>query len=58
MTDNLAHTNAEVLRAGLEERVLRRLSALLSEGSSSGLLGLAGLGGLVIETRNISDYST
>ena len=49
-------TNAEVLRARLEEGVLLGLAGLAGEGRSSGLL--SGLGGLrlVIET-NISDMN-
>ena len=48
------HTNTEVLRRSLEERVLSRLGGLAGEGRSSGLLAFGGLGGLVIETRYIS----
>jgi hypothetical protein len=52
-------TNAKVLRTGLEERVLRCLGALGSKRGRSGLLaGLGSFGGLVIETRCISDGST
>ena len=53
----IIHTDTEVLRARLEERVLLGLGAFAgAEGSGGGLLARSfGAFGLVIETRYISD---
>ena len=47
----MQHTDTEVLRLGLEERVFLDLASLRAEGVGSGLLaGLGSFGRLVIET--------
>ena len=51
--DRQVRTNTEVLRGGLEERVLSDLGGLAREGSGSGLpSGTFGGLGLVIETKS------
>ena len=54
MKTRFLRTDAEVLRAGLEERVLLSLGTLTRARGRRNLLA-SGLGGLVIETSIISD---
>ena len=51
----MQHTDTEVLRLGLEERVFLDLASLRAEGVGSGLLASLGrFGRLVIETDTLA----
>ena len=55
----MQHTDTEVLRLGLEERVFLDFASLRAEGVGSGLLaGLGSFGRLVIETETLAKCTT